>query len=289
MKVAVAIVLSLTAFAAPAAAQAPALWSIRDGDTTIYMVGSVHALDAGPAWLKGDIAAAFDASEEIVLEAVVTDMTATSQRAEQLAKSDVPLRSRLSKRSAARLEAALGKMGRQKADLDHYAPWYANTMLSAEALWDTDYDANLSVEAVLQARARESGKSVIGFESVDDQLSMIASIPVGAQLRQLEQTLRDPAAVRSTTEDLVRCWRVGDLECISEGTDRDLGSIPEVRETLLTRRNEQWAAWIADRMKRPGVVLVAVGVGHFVGRGSLIERLGTLGHDVKRIGGRPSS
>ena len=56
---------------AEAAQQArPALWVVRDHDTTIYLFGTVHVLRPEIQWLNGGIKAAFDRSEELVVEVV---------------------------------------------------------------------------------------------------------------------------------------------------------------------------------------------------------------------------
>ena len=65
--------------AAPAAAAAaplpdadPALWVVRDADTTIYLFGTFHLLDGRP-WFNDEVKAAFDASDELVMEAILPE------------------------------------------------------------------------------------------------------------------------------------------------------------------------------------------------------------------------
>ena len=66
-----AIPRSPTALAVDAAQPAtPALWEVRDGDTTIYLFGTFHTLDARTAWFDRSVRAAFDRSGELVLETI---------------------------------------------------------------------------------------------------------------------------------------------------------------------------------------------------------------------------
>src|SRR4030095_11355745 len=71
--------LSATLFAAtPALAQTPAatplpdadpaIWVVKDPDTTIYLFGTFHALDGKHAWFNDEVKTAFDKSGELVLE-----------------------------------------------------------------------------------------------------------------------------------------------------------------------------------------------------------------------------
>ena len=55
-------------YAAPASAQAaaplpdvdPAMWVVKDPDTTIYLFGTFHALDGKSAWFNDEVKTAFD-------------------------------------------------------------------------------------------------------------------------------------------------------------------------------------------------------------------------------------
>ena len=49
----------------------PALWEIRDADTTIYLFGTFHTLDGRTAWFDSKVREAFNASNELVLETVI--------------------------------------------------------------------------------------------------------------------------------------------------------------------------------------------------------------------------
>ena len=49
------------AAAAPQSQPHPALWVVRDADTTVYIFGTFHALDARTQWFSDDVKSAFDA------------------------------------------------------------------------------------------------------------------------------------------------------------------------------------------------------------------------------------
>ena len=58
---------------APAAVTAlpdadPAIWVVKDPDTTIYLFGTFHALDGKSDWFNDEVKMAFDQSKEVVLE-----------------------------------------------------------------------------------------------------------------------------------------------------------------------------------------------------------------------------
>ena len=47
---------------------APALWMVKDSDTTIYLFGTIHALRPGMPWFGGQVAQAFAESATLVTE-----------------------------------------------------------------------------------------------------------------------------------------------------------------------------------------------------------------------------
>ena len=51
----------------------PALWKLSDPDTTIYLFGTVHLLKAQTQWFDPDLKAAFESSNELVVELVEPD------------------------------------------------------------------------------------------------------------------------------------------------------------------------------------------------------------------------
>jgi uncharacterized protein YbaP (TraB family) len=52
---------------------------------------------------------------------------------------------------------------------------------------------------------------------------------------------------------------------------------------MFVERNARWAHWIADRLKTPGTVFVAVGAGHLSGPDSVQAQLGAMGVKSARV------
>src|SRR5436305_8953997 len=62
-----------TAGPAAMAAPEPALFVVRDADTTIYIFGTFHALDGRSQWLDAKVSDAFERSSELVLETLIPE------------------------------------------------------------------------------------------------------------------------------------------------------------------------------------------------------------------------
>src|SRR5512133_227510 len=74
-----------TPAAAPAATAAvapnddPAIFVVRDADTTVYLFGTFHALDRKSEWFNDQVKDAFEKSDELVLETLVPEGPAPAQ------------------------------------------------------------------------------------------------------------------------------------------------------------------------------------------------------------------
>jgi uncharacterized protein YbaP (TraB family) len=58
----------------------PAMFVVRDADTTVYIFGTFHALDGKADWFKDRVRTAFDASDELVLETVIPEGPVRAKR-----------------------------------------------------------------------------------------------------------------------------------------------------------------------------------------------------------------
>ena len=56
----------------------PAIFVVRDADTTVYIFGTFHALDGKSEWFNDQVNDAFEKSDELVLETLVPEHSATA-------------------------------------------------------------------------------------------------------------------------------------------------------------------------------------------------------------------
>lgn len=260
---------------APAAAATtdadPALWVVKDDDTTIYLFGTVHVLRPGLSWFDEAVKTAFDASDEVVLELVLPD-DATAQAAvmkHAVNTSGTTLTAMLPEDERAAYLQSLTNIGVPPAALDQYQPWFAATNLSIMTLMKAGYDANSGAEKVITAAAKEAGKPVSGLETMDQQLGFFSGLSKDSQIALLTSTVEELPNATKMTDDMVAKWGAGDPQGLGELMNESLRETPELSKVLLADRNARWAEWINTRMAKPGTVFIAVGAGHLAGNDSV--------------------
>ena len=170
----------------------PALWVVKDRDTTIYLFGTVHILKPGLSWFDEAVKTAFDRSDQVVLEVVGADDPATMQAAivrNAIDANGPSVTSQLPEGKRAAYAKALGELGVPAATFDKFKPWFPATMISVGLLPKFGYDPKSGAEQVIAAAAKSAGKPVTALETVDQQFGFFNSLPRESQMVMLERTL----------------------------------------------------------------------------------------------------
>jgi uncharacterized protein YbaP (TraB family) len=253
------------ALATPAPAPAlpdadPAMFQVSDGDTTVYIFGTFHALDGRADWFNDTVRTAFDQSQELVLETIIPDHG-----------------------PAAPLPAF------QAPRMTPSASFLGTTRMAIDAGRANGMSVGNGADMVLRRAAQLSGKQVDGLETIESQLAMFARMPAAAPSAGKGVAAR-PAAQTAAGNGLSNAmvamqaaWKRGEQSIFVAMLDQMQRSSPALYRTMFTERNSRWADWIAGRMQTPGTVFVAVGAGHLAGRDSLLVRLAEMGIESHRI------
>lgn len=263
----------------------PALWVIKRGQSTIYLFGTIHVLKPGIDWFDDDIKAAFEASDRVVMELPDVDEAASQPLVLRLAtdQSGVPLTQKLPPADRAAYQAALAKLGIPAAAFDRFEPWFAAVNLGLIPVLKAGYDPAKGADKQLLAAARAAHKRVAGFETLEQQLGYFDTLPEKLQIAYLDQTVKELPKAGETLDKMVGAWAKGDPDALDKSLNEGLRSEPTLRRVLLTDRNKRWAAVIAEILKSPGTVFIAVGAGHLTGADSVQNQLKRRGIIAVRV------
>ena len=237
----------------------PAIFVVRDPDTTVYIFGTFHALDGKSEWFNGQVRTAFDNSSELVLETLVPEAP----------KPFAPPPPRLGMTVAPS------------------ASFLATTRMAIDAGRSQGLKVNYGADMILREVAEASGKQVDGLETLESQFNMFTKMPAPSSAPR--PRAGDPVGespVESLSRSMVEmqdAWNRGDQAVFVRMLDQLRQASPDTYRMLFAERNARWADWIAGRMQTPGTVFVAVGAGHLAGRDSLLVRLAQLGIESSRV------
>jgi hypothetical protein len=281
---ALAVLAAATLAALPAAAD-PALWVIRDKDSTLYLLGTVHVLKPDTVWRTPAIDAALAEADELWIEVETDDAAAMGPLVERYGRDPAsPLSSKLTADQKARLDAAATGMGASGAAFEPLRPWLAGLTLSMGPLVKAGYDPASGVEARLKAAARAAGKPIRTLESLEQQIRFFADLPPPVEMAFLLSALDEMDTGPAMLDALVAAWSAGDVEALDRLMVAEMAAdYPELYEALLVQRNKDWAGQIQTLLAGEGVSVIAVGAAHLVGDDSVQALLEKRGVKVERL------
>ena len=262
------LIAAALASAAPAAAPPPdqaqpAMFMVRDADTTIYLFGTFHALDSRTQWLNPGVRGAFENSNELVLETLIPEGPAVTIPG----RPGLPIR---------------------PPSVTPSASFLATTKMAIDAGQSQGMEVANGADMVLRHIAESEGKPVEGLETLEFQLNMFNSLPPAAA----SKTVPKPAAAGVTAPandlskamvDMESAWKCGDQSVFVHMLDQLRNASPDTYRMMFTERNARWADWIAARLRTPGTVFIAVGAGHLAGTDSVLVRLAEKGIPSTRV------
>jgi uncharacterized protein YbaP (TraB family) len=244
----------------PPQAEQPAMFVVRDADTTIYIFGTFHALDGKSRWFDRDVRNAFEQSDELVLETLVPE------------KPVQP--------------ASFGPSFRPPS-VTPSASFLATTRMAISAGRAQGMQVDNGADMVLRRSAEAEGKPVEGLETLQSQIDMFNRMPsstTAARPPQAPQAAARPMESQSRAmADMQSAWKRGDQSVFVRMLGQLEAASPDTYRMMFTERNARWADWIKARMQAPGTVFVAVGAGHLAGRDSLLVRLAERGLASQRV------
>ena len=262
--------------AAAAPSTGPALWVVKDEDSTIYLFGTVHLLRPDTIWRTPAFDAALAASDEVYLEITEIDQPEVMQPLVMrygMAAEGQGLSTYLDDQDEGRLDAAARSVGATGAAFEPMRPWLAAMQVTVAGVVKSGYDPTSGVDLRILSAAKEAGKPVKGLETAEQQLQFFSTLPDEVQVDFLRQSLESFENGADLLDAIVTGWSAGDVASIEANIIDEMKEWGSLYDILLVRRNTDWADQIETMLEGSGTTFIAVGAGHLVGDDSVQEIL----------------
>jgi uncharacterized protein len=272
-------------FAGSASAE-PALWVVRDADSTVYLFGTIHLMKPEMDWRSDKITKALQNSDDLWLE--LADGTKFEAQQAQLWKFGKdpahPLSTKLTPDERKRLREAAKQAGVPPVSLESLRPWLAAIVLSTAPMEKAGYKTEFGIDNQLRKAALAADKPVKGLETVEQQFEFLAGMPPEMELAMLAQTIDAQSEGVAHLDQLAGAWLIGDVDKLSGLLKAEIQDLHgnDFYNRLLVNRNKTWSKQIAKMMQQPGTHFIAVGAAHLAGEDSVQAMLQKHGLTVAR-------
>lgn len=283
-----ALLLFLAAFFTASIAQAePAIWVVKGSHSTVYLFGTIHALQKDQSWHSAKIDAAIKESGTLWLEVPNVDDSAAMQPLILQMGMDPahPLSTKLTPDQLAKLNKAMtsADLPGGEAVLEPLKPWLAALTVSLSPILKAGFDPYSGVELELKPEFVKANKPVKGFETAEQQIHYFADMSDKAQIDYLISEIDDLDTAVDKFKKMVAAWYAGDVAAMDQLNNAEFrDKYPDLFQTLVVKRNQNFTSQIETMIKGDGVSFVAIGAGHMVGKEGVPAMLEKDGYKVVR-------
>jgi uncharacterized protein len=278
---------------APAAAQSLSygqglLWSVdRDGVPTSHVFGTFHSTDPQILALDAPVLAAFNAAKSVALELILDDASRFALARAMVLPPNRALKDVIAPPLFAQVVTAVAAYGLDAAQVDRLKPWAVGLLFSVPPEEQARQAAGqLALDSWLQREAQARGKSVIGLETIEEQIAMFDELAPDLQRAFLAMATAEQESAGRTFENAKRAYLRRDLDALSGLSRQDLAGVDRrlrdvLEERILIERNRRMAQRMTGLLDRGGA-FVGVGALHLPGEQGILALLAQHGYRVRR-------
>ncbi|MEQ9620030.1 MAG: TraB/GumN family protein [Deltaproteobacteria bacterium] len=263
------------------------LWRVSSETNNVYILGSLHLLNEKHYPLSEVYENAFDDSRILVFEVDpgVLDEPETARM--MLSKATLPrdktLSGVLSEETYTLTKEKLGDMGVNIIMFSKSKPWFIALTAGMLKLKSMGLNPEYGLDRYFYDRAAEEDKEVVGLETAEYQVDLLASVGGDKQDELLLQTLTELDLMEEEINKLIAAWSSGDDERFETIIFKSYEGYPEIYERLIVERNKNWLPRIEEFTGAGENYMVVVGSAHLVGKDGLINLLRKKGHEVEQM------
>lgn len=276
-------------------------WRIeKDGVPTSYLLGTMHVTDSRVLDMPEPARTAFKTATTVVVE---TDEIIDQQKtmAALLSRPDLTgfvdgrsLLDFMTPEQKKDLAAALKQRGIELALVSKMRPWMLSSFMAMSACEMQRQQSGVSfLDKRLAESAKADGKTLIGLETLIEQMTAMDSLPMDFHIRSLVETARMGTLMADMLETMTDLYLSGDvgmvmpmMKLVSELPAEGDEGYAAFEERLLRQRNHIMADRV-DATLAKGNVFMAVGALHLPGPEGVVELLRQRGYRLTAVSSKP--
>jgi uncharacterized protein len=262
------------------------LWRVSKDNQSIYLLGSIHYLKRENFPLHKSIIDAFDASKRLVFEIdlnrVSPDVAQRVTLEKAVYRDGQTLEQNVSQETYQLAEQRASKLGIDMRVMAPMKPWFVALTLVAIKFQQIGLDPSLGVDHYLAARAKSSGKSTSGLETLEFQVGLLDQMSKRDQESLLRETVVELDLLDGNINQIVQAWLKGDAQSLESLLLAGMKQYPEVHEKIIVERNRRWVPQIEKIFAQGSGAMVVVGAAHLVGKDGVIEMLKARGYTLEQ-------
>ncbi len=265
------------------------IWEASRGQQKITLVGTMH-VGVSPDEIPKGLWTRLDEADTVVTEVDLVGMNGTLMRRYLILPESQSLDQLMGSKDWAQFKATIHEAFPQigETQLKRMSPLAAcsNLMLAEAQLAQKSMGEaaskqesvrdQVSMDQFIIEKAKEKGKKLQTFETLEEQFGFLDQV---FTLDQLRDMLKESSENRAYYKQLASSFKEGDAETI----DAMVATMPApLREILLDQRNQNWGKKL-QAVISPQKTFIAVGAAHLGGSKGLLNILEAQGFQLRPL------
>jgi len=263
------------------------VWKLDADNGSFYLAGSCHVLRKSDYPLPEEFEAAYDDADQVIFESDIEALMSQDIQLLLISKGMYTggdtLEKKLSKKSYASLVKYCNDRSMSIDLFQNFKPWMVAMTFLVLELGKNGITAADGLDMYFSNKAKKDGKQTGGLEDVYRHIELVSSFEEELDDSIIESFIQEAGKVQVIMENLIKSWRAGDEAAIDEYVSENVRKeFPKLYKRLITDRNRDWIPHLETLMDSGKRTLVIVGVGHLVGKDSVIDLLKSRGYKIKK-------
>ena len=278
------------------------LWRIKkDNLPDSFLFGTMHVTDPRVLNLPANAQAAFDQAKSLVIE--TTDVLDPAKASAAILKrpdlmmftDGNNLEKLIPVEDLPMVNEELTKRGMPLSAVKTFKPWMLAAMLATPACEASRKAGGIEIlDISLATRAKAANKPVEGLETMEEQISAMASLPLKDHINGLIETLRLADTNDDVFETMLALYAEGNTARImpalgaaleaKTGKNQlaDLAAQAAFEEKMITNRNTIMVSRLPEHLANGGA-FIAIGALHLPGELGVIQQLRQAGYEMEAV------
>ncbi len=263
------------------------VWVVSSSKAAVYLAGSFHMLRASDYPLPAEFFTAYQASHKIIFEVPPGEMESPEYMEmflnAAIYNDGTTLKEHITSAAYTKAESFCKERDYPLEQYQLFKPTFFVMTLTVLEMNKIGADPKKGVDYFFKDKAVQDGKATGSLETVDQQISILASVDASVGSDQILETIEELKQLEVKLGEHLAAWRKGDEAKMEELYIKGLIDYQKLYQTLIVDRNNKWVKDIEGYLSGSGSTMVVVGAAHLVGDNGLVNLLRKHGYKVVKL------
>lgn len=252
------------------------MWEVKSGESTVYLLGSIHVAKRDIYPLDSIIETAFQNSQYLAVEFDLKTVDPFKVLKLSTYSDEQTLKDNIDSLSYQKIKAGFEKIGIPESVFNKYKPWFASINLVNLDLASSGYNPEAGIDFYFLDKAKNQRKKVLELESFEEHISLMDTLMNLFGNSFIDYTLNDLEETKSQVDKLFNIWAAGDIKAMENYIKSNISNDKNYEKMFYLmndKRNFNMVKKIREYLNQPGTYFVVVGAAHLVGENGLVNLL----------------